>query len=335
MSTIVFRWAFAALAGLAAFAAQAQHGQPAGKPDAAATPVVKVNGKSVSPAEFEAVVRQAMRQKFYHGKVPEAQVIELQREIANNIVNNNLLLAEAKRRGIKPNQEKIQQTVRGYDERYGSSANWKENREKMLGNVVPELEQRDLLDQLERTVREVPAPKEAEVRAFYESRKDLFTEPEKLRLSVILLSVDPSAGKVAWDKAMEEGKAIYARLKGGANFAELARIHSGDKSAEQGGDMGYLHQGMLPQAIQAKVDGFKVGEVQEPMTTLHGIAIFRVDERVAPKLRQYPEVKERAADLLRRERGDEAWKKLVAQLRAKAKFSIDEAQFTVLAARLQ
>lgn len=309
--------------------------KPGASPPAAARPIVTVGTLAVSMPEFELAVRQAMRKKFYHGKVPEAQVVELQREVADQIVNQTLLLDEAKRRGIQPRAEKMKQAVSGFDERYGNSANWKENRERMLGQVVPELERRDVLEQIEQSVREVPVPKEEEVQAFYEARKDLFTEPEKLRLSLILLKVDPSSGKLVWDKAKEEGQAIHKRLLAGADFAELAKLHSGDESASRGGDMGYLHRGMLPEDLQVKVDSFKLGEIQEPMVTLHGVAILRLDERVPPKLRAYKDVRDRATDLLRRERGDRAWQDLIAKLRKTTPFTIQEERFAELAARLQ
>ena len=56
-------------------------------------------------------------------------------------------------------------------------------------------------------MRKVPEPTEAQARAYYDAHKDLFVEPEKLRLSVILLKVDPSAPKAAWDKARDEAAA--------------------------------------------------------------------------------------------------------------------------------
>ena len=285
--------------------------------------------------EFEAEVRAAMRQKYYHGTVPEAQIVALQRDVANRMVDEILLVEEAKRRGINPRAEKMDQVAADFDKRYGGSPNWQQNREQMLGRVRPELERRDMLEQIEQAVRDVPVPPEAEVRAYYESKKELFTEPERTRLSLILLKVDPSSPRSAWDKANEESQAIYKRLKAGADFAELARLHSGDESAARGGDMGYLHRGMLQEAIQSKVDDFKVGEVQEPIMTLHGPAIIRVNDRVAAKLRSYEDVKVRAAELCRREKSDAAWKNLAASLRSKTDVRVREDMFGEISARLR
>jgi parvulin-like peptidyl-prolyl isomerase len=317
--------------------AQAQPDQPA-TPEAqvkASEPVIVVGEHSVTLTEFEAVVRQAMRQKFYHGKVPEAEIQSLLQETADQIVNDTLLVDEATRRGMKPSKQKIDQALAGYDERYGSNPNWKQNRAAMLGRLVPEMERRDLLDQIDQAARDVAPAPDSEVRAFYEARKDLFTEPEKLKLSLILLLVDPSSGSAVWDKAMEEGKAIHKRLKAGGDFAEAARLHSGDESAARGGDLGYVHRGMLPEALQAKIDGFKVGEIQEPMVVLQGVAIIRVDDRTAPRVRAFEDVKSRAAELHKRERGDVARKDLITKLRGQAKFAIRKEQFGEIVGRLK
>jgi len=99
--------------------------------------------------------------------------------------------------------------------------------------------------------------------------------------------------------------------------------------------MGYLQRGMLQEALQAKVDDFKPGEIQEPIMTLYGPAIIRVDDRVAPKLRGYEEVKVRAAELRRREQADVAWKALVSTLRARTKIQVREDMFGEISARLR
>lgn len=297
--------------------------------------VITVGSRSILLPQFESEVRAAMRKKYYHGTVPEAQLLSLQREVADRMVEEILLLDEAKRRGLGPRAEKLRQATAEFDQRYGGSPNWQQNREEMLGRVRPELERRDLLEQMETVSHETAIPTDAEVKAFYNAKKELFTEPERTRLSLILLKVDPSAPRSAWDKASEEASAIHKRLKGGADFAELARLHSGDESAARGGDMGYLHRGMLHEALQVKVDDYKVGEVQEPVVTLYGPAIIRVDEKVPPKLRSYEDVKTRASELLRRERADAAGKSFLKTLRGRTDVRVRDDLFAEIGARLR
>ncbi len=291
-----------------------------------------VGGSVVSAADYQRALAVAMRKKYYHAKPPEAELAKFQREVGDEVVNRVLLLAEAKRRGLQPDRAAIDATVAGYDKQYGGSANWKANREKMLAAVVPQLEAESLLERLGRLVKQVPEPSEAVARAYYEKHKDLFVEPEQVRLSVILLKVDPSSPQAVWDGALQEARSIHRKLKAGADFAELAKLHSGDRSAAQGGQMDYTHRGMLPEAVHGVVDALKARELSEPVQLLEGVAILRLDDRRPAQQRRFEQVKERAADLWQREEAQVRWDRLVAELRRATPIRIDESHYAPLPA---
>jgi parvulin-like peptidyl-prolyl isomerase len=177
-------------------------------------------------------------------------------------------------------------------------------------------------------VRAVPAPDERETRAYYAAHQEQFTEPEQVRVSLIVLRVDPASPRAEWEKAREKALALRARVLGGEDFGELARLHSADPSAAKGGDLGYLHRGMLPDALQAGViDALPLAQVSEPIGLLEGIALVRVDARKQAKLRAYEEVRVRAAQLTAREKGETAWKKLIASLRSEVPIRVDESVY--------
>jgi len=321
----------ALLAALAlAPAAMAADAAAAGKPAAAA--FATVGDTVVSAADYQRALAVAMRKKYYHAKPPEGEYAKFQREVGDEVVNRVLLLAEAKRRGIQPDRVMIEATVAGYDKQYGGSANWKANRDKMLAAVVPQLESDSLLERLSKLVKAVPEPSEAVARAYYDKHKDLFVEPEQVKLSVILLKVDPSSPQAVWDGARTEAQAIHKKLKAGADFGELAKLHSGDKSGAEGGQMDYTHRGMLPEAVHGVVDKLKPRELAEPVQLLEGVAILRLDDRRAAKQRAFGEVKARAADLWQREEAQARWDKLIAELRRATPVRIDESQYAPLPA---
>lgn len=276
-----------------------------------------INGRAIPTSDYEAAFTTLVRQRFYHGQIPESELAAVREEIKNKLVQRVVLLEEAGRRKILPDENQIDETLAGYEKRYTNSPQWQQNREAVLPELKRQLAEQSLIAQLDKQVRNVATPTDAEVRAYYEANPELFTEPEKLHLAVILLAVDPSSPATAWQATRDEAKAIYGRLMAGADFEETARLHS-SLNAEKSGDMGYLHRGMLPESIQQKVDAFQVGKINEPLETLEGVAIFRLVDRVPAKKREFADVAMRARELLARERQDTAWKALVDSLVAKA-----------------
>jgi len=297
---------------------------------AAGKPFATVGDTVISAADYQRALGVAVRKKYYHKQPPEAEYARFQREVGDEVVNRVLLLDEARRRGFQPDRDKIDQVVAGYDAQYGGSATWKANRDRMLAAVGPQLERDNLLAQLERAVKHVAEPNDGVARAYYEQHKDLFVEPEQVKLAVILLRVDPSSPQSAWDGARTEARALQAKLRAGADFAELARLHSGDRSAVRGGEMDYTHRGMLPEAVHGVVDRLQPGDLSDPVQLLEGIAILRLDGRRAAQQRRFEAVRERAADLWQRDEADARWKQLIERLRRGTSIRIDETHYAPL-----
>lgn len=282
----------------------------------------RVNGKPITQREFDARFYNIIRQRFYHGMPPGEQADAVRKEVSDLLVDFELLVEEAEKRGIKPEEEKVEKAVASVEARFGTNPEWQKQREEMLPKIKAQVARQSLYDQIEKQIKDVPKPTTAELRAFYDKNLDLFTEPVKLSMSIIVQRVDPSASKEEWTKAREEIQKIINRIKEGADFAELARQYSTDKSASNGGNLGYVHTGMLNEHLQAKIDAFQLGDMTEPTTILEGVAVYRLDERVPSKLREFADVEQRSMDLLEREKIDQAWKGTISNLRAAAKIEV-------------
>jgi PPIC-type PPIASE domain len=292
----------------------------------------RVGDTVITQKDYEQAFSVASRNKFYHGKPPEGEVARLQREVGDALVTDVLLVKEAQRRRLQPDHAAIQREVDGYEARYRGSEMWEKNKHTMLPPLKKKLAEHSVLDQLKKAVRQVAEPDARQVQAYYEQHKEKFTEPEQVRLSMILLKVDPSSPQAQWNGAIGEGAAIVKRLRAGADFAQLAQLHSGDASAAKGGDMGYLHRGMLPEAAQVAVDKLQQpGSLTEPVLLLEGVAVLRLEDRKAAKLNPLSAVRQRAHDLLVRDLSDQAWATLVDRLKRETPYRIDESRFLPLA----
>ncbi|NGZ05961.1 MAG: hypothetical protein G8237_06345 [Magnetococcales bacterium] len=293
-------------------------------------PFATVDGVAIPAEQFIKAVQEGMRQKYYHGKIPDPEMAKFQREMGNALVDRILFVKEAKKQGLQPDQSQIQQRITEMDQRYGNSPRYQNNREAMLGPMVEELADRSLVNQLKEKITKVKEPSAAELTAYYKANPDTFTEPEDLDVSLILLKVAPNAGVEAWDQAKGEAEQIFGKLKGGADFAEMARIHSGDPSAAKGGRMDYLHSGMLAQEAEKALSLIKPGEITPVILVLEGYAIFRLDKRTPPRKLTFEEARDRAKKLYVRDASDTQWKQFRKKLWDKASVKINESYYLPL-----
>ena len=293
-------------------------------------PVFAQVGKVViTQREFDTAFASASRKRFYHGKPPDAEVAVLQREIGDTLITNVLLLNEAQRLKMKPDSAEVKQKVEQYDQRNSGNEQWQKIRDKALPVLTKQYQEENLRSQLEQRVRKVPAPNEKQLRAYYTAHPDKFTEPEQIRVSIILLKVDP--GVPTWDATRQKAEDLVKQLRGGADFAEMVKLHSDDtETVDQGGDMGYLHGGMLSELSQQVVNKLKPGEVSDPVGLMEGIGIFKLTDRKVAKLNSYDAVKPRAMELYLTEEGERAWKSLIAQLKKKTPVKVDESRYLPL-----
>jgi len=299
---------------------------------ATAQPIfAKVGETIITQQDYDRAFAAAVRSKFYHFKAPDSQVASLQREVGNKLVADALLVQEAKRRKLKPDSTLVEQQVAALEQRYANNKGWEKVRSQELPRITQNFQNKNLLDQLEKLVRNVPDPTEEQLHEYYTANMDKFTAPEQQRVSLILLSVDPSSPTEIWQKTMEKGKELAARLHDGADFAALAREYSKDPlSVDQGGDMGYLHSGMLSDAAQEQVNKLKPGETSEPFMMMEGVAIFRLTDRIPPKINKFEDIKERARVLWLTEQGNSAWQSLIVELKKKTPVRVNESLYLPL-----
>ena len=119
-------------------------------------------------------------------------------------------------------------------------------------------------------------------------------------------------------------KKIIGQLKGGADFAALAKQYSKDPSgAKQGGDLGFFKQGDMVPEFSTAAFALQAGQVADaPVHTQFGWHVIQVLER----RKAQPPSFEEARDELRQQMIQEGVKKVVAKARAEVsveRFNLD------------
>ncbi len=221
-------------------------------------------------------------------KLPRAWALQQIRRILDDAIFALLLEQEALRRG--------------YDKR------------PAIAREAQKLENALLLDRLLTTVV-YPRVQvtEGEVRAFYDRSPKPFTEPEAVRLGMIVLDRERDA------------EAVLKEVRSGADFAALARSRSKDPvTAQVGGELGWVVKGTVDPAIEAVVYSLKVGDVGLAKND-KATFVLKLEERRPERLQDFTAVREKARQMLLDQRRREEARRWVARLREASEIVVDDA----------
>ena len=149
---------------------------------------------------------------------------------------------------------------------------------------------------LERSV--APQLTDEALRARYEAEVGAAEPTKEIRASHILVETE------------EEAQAIIEELKGGADFAELAKEKSTGPSGPNGGDLGFFGPGRMVPAFDAAARALEVGVITEaPVQTQFGFHVIKVTDSRDIQPPAFEAVREQLQNLVSRELEIEAVRK--------------------------
>jgi peptidyl-prolyl cis-trans isomerase SurA len=109
---------------------------------------------------------------------------------------------------------------------------------------------------------------------------------------------------------------LRAQLTDGADFEELAKQHSRDATAKDGGDLGSLKRGELSQDVESAILTLKKGELSRPFRSPLGYHVFRLESKEGLEAEGLVRIRAQIRDILFRQKYDtrqEAWLKEIKQ----------------------
>lgn len=224
-------------------------------------------------------LQAAMRQ--YRSDELARKIEQLRRDAAMQLVENELLYAEFKRREFKLPPELVQKRIDaivlaeagGSRERFEKNLfdkgmSFSEFTQKVQKMVATEL----MVDEfVRRPVHVGPA----EVRDYYEKNLAEFTRPNRLRLAMILLKGN---GKYA-GKLDETAARIREQLAEKADFGWLAKQYSEAPTAAAGGDLGWMPEADVQKDFLTAVRTLPKGEVAAPLRLGENLVVLKVLDR--------------------------------------------------------
>jgi peptidyl-prolyl cis-trans isomerase D len=122
------------------------------------------------------------------------------------------------------------------------------------------------------------AENDGRLTAEYEANKHRYTNLDKqVRARHILVKAGSYASEEQNAAARKKAEALQKRAAGGGDFAALARKESEDQiTAKNGGDIGFLKKGVMPEPFDKALFALKVDEVSEVVETQYGFHVIKV-----------------------------------------------------------
>jgi peptidyl-prolyl cis-trans isomerase SurA len=117
-----------------------------------------------------------------------------------------------------------------------------------------------------------------EIDRFLERESSSLIERTEVRLSHILIAVPEGAPQADVDKAQREAEDLVKRLRGGADFAQIAVSNSDGRQALEGGDLGWFSMGEVPSLVQDLAQTMAKGEVSDPLRSPSGFHIVKLTD---------------------------------------------------------
>ncbi len=290
-------------------------------PDVLPAVVARVNGSDIPATELEKAIRNL--EANVGNQIPAERRSEIYRGILDQIVEMRLLEQEAAARNIKATDAEVAQGIAQMKQQAPNAEAFAQAlaaRKMTETDLRTEARQRLAVDKLLTSEVEPNAVvTDADIADFYKKNPQFFMQPEAVRASHILLKADtPDAKAAAKTKAGD----LLKQIKGGADFAALAKEHSNDGSAQAGGDLGFFPRGQMVKPFEDAAFALKPGEVSPVVETEFGYHIIKGAEHRDARTVPLAEVSDRIAQALRQQKQQELMQSFVQSLKTKGKVEI-------------
>ncbi|MBA2525277.1 MAG: SurA N-terminal domain-containing protein [Pyrinomonadaceae bacterium] len=280
-----------ALIALATSACSSGGGSDAKDSTVAAT----VNGKTIMLAEVERALNQQAGGK--QSQLSQLELAQARLQILGSLIQREVLFQRAEREKVLPTEDQITALINQQKQQSGMTDNdfqkslTEQNltMESLRAEARKDIAIKNLQDKFSSKI----TVNDKEVEEFYNANRQQFVSARGAALAVIIVDPADNSGQgiPAANDAKNEAEAklkidnLYQQLKGGADFATVARSKSEDAtSLVRGGDIGFfsedgMKQAGLPKELMDLLMGMEVGSFTEPKPVNGRWYVFKLAEK--------------------------------------------------------
>ena len=241
--------------------------------------LARVNDQIISRSDYERADQQLQSEVRRNNGDVEAR----RKDLLRDLIDQQLLLSKGKELGITGETELIKQLDEIRKQNHLDSMEDLEKAAQSQGVSFEDFKQSQRNAIITQSVVREEVGRHIQLsqsdgQRYYQAHKAEFDQPESVRLSEILIPTTETddAAKVAAAEA--KANEIVAKIKGGADFAALAKSSSSGPTAQQGGDLGSFRRGSLAKALEDKTFALDAGQTTDAIRTKQGFVILKVVE---------------------------------------------------------
>ena len=290
--------------------------------------VARVNGVEIRRKELDDTEQALLTQLQQRGRdlSPEKRA-DFDRQVLEELIGRELVLQEGRSRKLGDIEQRAQQELSMIKTKLGGEAEFtKALREAGLTEeqYIRRLRENMIIrNTINAVVEQETKVTPEEVKAYYETNRERFHQPEMVRASHILIQVPPDATSQIKTQKLAQIETVQSLLKQGGQFAELAKKFSEDTAtAANGGDLDYFPRGTMVPEFDAVAFTLSTNKVSDIVTTKFGYHLLMVTDRKPAREVPFEEVKTNIEKFLLGSRGVEITRKHVQDLHAAAKIEV-------------
>jgi peptidyl-prolyl cis-trans isomerase C len=197
-----------------------------------------------------------------------------------------------------------------YQKAMHSRHRWDRDIKKRLADLKKEM---ILQNYVQKEILENPNVPEKDMREYYKSHPTDFISPASVHLYEIMVT----------DRKTAEN--IIGRYRKGENFEDLARRYSEAPSKGQGGDLGFVREGKLPEQLDRVAFALTPGEISSPLQTAAGYYVLMARQNIPNRQLSYEESLPLLKKIMSSKNQEKNFNDFLNGLRVKSKIKIMEA----------
>ena len=259
-----------------------------------------VNDEIITEQDLDIVMAPVVAQyrTTYTGKEYEDRVQEARQEFLNKVIEDKLILSEAKRKQVIVKDQEVDETMSDVRNKFPtreaflSAIEEQGLTEKKIWNRFHDQLMTQKLVNYE--VKSKVSVSPGEVNEYYKAHSQEFIQGDRIELQHILIRTSTRSE----EEARQLAQSIADQVAGGKDFEELARTYSEGAEAKEGGAMGWVEKGQLLGEIDEKIFQLQAGQVTGPIQSSLGFHIFKVVDRKQFSVKPLTDVRGQIQDVL-------------------------------------